>query len=142
MNCACGKRLSWGNKSGKCRPCLNADPDYHARKAAAIRRAFQHHPELQTKRANAIAEANRRPERRAQSGEQARALRIWEKGLPATKSPDAIARQVQTMTERKLAHIPLAYRDEYRRLTRKYGAAEATRLILDHAQATARRAYA
>ena len=61
MNCACGKRLSWGNKTGKCRPCLNADPEYHARKAEAIRRAFQHRPELQTKRANAIAAANACP---------------------------------------------------------------------------------
>lgn len=134
----CANRLAWGNKTGLCRACLNADPGYHARKAEAIRQVFRYHPELREKQRRAVAESNRRPERRAQSGQQASERRIWEKALPLVTA-EVRARQGQTNSQRRLADIPLAHRDEYQRLVKKLGAREARRIIKEHARAVAER---
>jgi hypothetical protein len=141
MNCACGKKLCWGNKTGMCRACINADPAFIARRADAIRKAFQHNPEYRVRHIEALAASNRRPDRRARSGQLARELRIWEKGLPNVTAASH-AETARKTSEARLAHIPLAYRDEYKRLVRKIGAKDAARVILDLADANARRAHA
>jgi len=138
--CACGKKLLWGNKTGKCRPCLIADPEYHARKAEAIKKAFVYNPVLRVKHIAALAENNRRPERRKQSGEQAKRIRLWEHGLPKV-TDEVRKRGGQTLTERKLADIPLEHRETYASLVRKVGAKQATKIIGEHVEATLRRAH-
>lgn len=137
----CDARICRDNKSGLCRSCINKDPDFIARRSKAIRRAFMADPLLREKHRRAVAEANRRPERRERSGEQARRLRLWEHGLPKITA-EVRKRQGAAQTERRLAHIPLERRDEYRVLAKKYGAAEASRIIIEHQEVVLRRGRA
>jgi len=97
-------------------------------------------PEIEAARIAKIREANRRPERRKRSGEIAKAIRLWEHGLPHM-TPDVFRRCGQTNSERRLAHIPLAHRETYAVLVKKLGAKEAARIILDHAERVAERAH-
>lgn len=89
----------------------------------------------------ALAESNSRPERRERARRQATEQRLWEAGLPCVTA-EARARQGRTQTENRLSHIPLERRDEYRVLAKKYGAAEATRIVLEHHETVLRRAHA
>lgn len=137
----CGKALCWGNKSGLCRSCSNSDPEILQRRAEGRRKAFLYDPMKRERQRKAVSEANRRPERRARSGELARAIRLWDYGQAAL-TPESYRKAGWINSERKLAHIPLAYRDEYKGLAKKYGAAEAERMICELADAQARRAHA
>jgi hypothetical protein len=136
----CASPISAGSRSGLCKRCANTDPDINAKRAEARRRAFELHPEYRQRQREAVTAANRQEYRRKQSGEQAKALRLWE--LSAAKmTPEVRAQQGRTMTERRLAHIPLAYRDDYRILVRKVGAKEARKAILELAAKVIARAH-
>lgn len=138
--CACGKKLYWGNKTGKCRPCLNSDQDYHARKAEAIKKAFAYDPTLRIKHVAAVAEINRRPERRKQSGEQAKRIRLWEYGLPNV-TPEVRERGGKTLTDRRLEAVPLEHRETYKSLVKKVGAQSALEMVMDHVKTAVKRAH-
>jgi len=141
-DCAtCGTSLCRDNKSGLCRSCVWKDPSIAARRGEAIRRALMADPIKRERHRKAVTEANRSPERRARSGQQCRELRLWEKGL-ACMTPEVRARQGRSSSNSRLAHIPLERREEYLRLAKKYGAAEAQRIILDHHAAVLRRGRA
>jgi hypothetical protein len=56
-------------------------------------------------------------------------------------TPEVRARQGATATERRLADIPLAFRDDYRILVKKVGAKEARKAILELAAKVAERAH-
>lgn len=94
-----------------------------------IRMAYASRPEL----ALAVAERNRRPERRAQSAEQARRQQ-QHKIAQAGITPEARRRQGAATTATRLAHIPADVLEFYFDLTRRkrLKAAEATRIALDH----------
>jgi len=136
----CANPISAGSRSGLCRPCANVDPDINAKRAEARRKAFALHPEYRQRQREALAASNRLDHRRKQSGDQAKSMRLWECGLPMV-TPDVRARSGKTMTERRLAHIPLAFRDDYRILVKKVGAKEACKAILELAAKVAERAH-
>lgn len=136
-NCKqCGKKLSWGNRSGLCRTHFNADPDWQAKRAAGIRMAYKSRPELREKQSNWIASLNRTEEARARSGRMASEIKLWEIGLPKLDA-EARARGGKTLTDRALAHIPPDYRELYFDLTKRkrLKADEAARLVEEHAAA-------
>ncbi len=136
----CAKPISTGSKSGLCRVCSNSDPEIVARRTEARKLAFALHPEYRQRQREALTAFNRQEHRRKQSGEQAKAMRLWERGLPMVTA-DVRARQGRTMTERRLADIPLAFRDDYRILVKKVGAKEARKAILELAAKVAERAH-
>lgn len=98
-------------------------------RAEKIRMTYAARPELRL----AVAERNRRPERRAQSAAQARRQRQHEVAQAAI-TPEARRRQGQATTASRLAHIPADVLEFYLDLTRRkrLKAAEATRIALDH----------
>jgi len=136
----CANPISSGSRSGLCRPCANVCPELNAKRAEARRKAFALHPEYRQRQREALTASNRQEHRRKQSGEQARAMRLWERGLPMV-TPEVRARQGATATERRLADIPLAFRDDYRILVKKVGAKEARKAILELAAKVAERAH-
>lgn len=144
MSCTCrtcGGSVSAQSKTGLCRVCVLSDPEVVARRAEARRKAFLHNPELRAKQRQALAESNRQPHRRAQSGQQARSLKLWEYGLPKVDG-DVRKRAGETLSNRMLADIPLAHRDDYAVLVRKVGADAARQIIKSHAAKVAERSFA
>lgn len=140
-NChRCAGPITSGSRTGLCRTCSNNCPELNAKRAEARRRAFALHPEYRKRQRDAVAAANRREERRRQSGEQAKALRLWEHGLPCM-TQEVRRRQGQTNTAKKFSDIPLAYWDDYRILVKKIGAAEARKAIFDLAAKALERAH-
>ena len=137
----CGGPVTTHSKTGRCRSCVWKVPEMAARRTVAIQRAFMADPEKRERHRQALAEANRRPERRAQSSEHARARRIWERGY-AAMTPEVRARIGKTLSEKALAHIPLERREEYKKLVKEIGAAEAARIVLAHQEAVLRRGFA
>ena len=132
MNCArCPNPICRENKSGLCRVCFNADPAMQAKRAEGIRRAFMD-PVKRERQRKAVAAANKRPERRARSGELAKALKLWESGLPKITG-EVRAVQGKTCSANRMAHIPADYLDLYRELTRvrRLPAGEALAVVLD-----------
>lgn len=137
----CSKPITRNSKTGLCAKCSNTDPEIVAKRAEARRRAFLLNPELRKKQRDAVAESNRQPHRRAQSGEQAKRIRLWEYGLPKV-TDEVRQRAAQTFSERLMADIPHAHREHYKVLAGKVGAKEARRIILDHADKVVDRAFA
>lgn len=125
---ACAGPVSYG--SSLCRTCFAKDPAIQERRTAGIRRAFADPLNRQRQR-DAVTEANRRPERRAQSGELARKVRLWEHGLPRVDS-DVRKRGGETWSARRMAHVPADYHGLYRELTkqRRLPADEALGVVL------------
>jgi hypothetical protein len=143
-HCAtCGKELSKSARGTLCRTHYTNDADANARRAETIKRTFAFNPHLLAKRSRAIAEANRRPERRARSVQLAHERKLWELGLAAANKPQARARQGKTCSANRLAHIPEDMRQYYLSLTRrgiKAAEAEARTKALYEAQITEFRA--
>lgn len=141
MNCGCGKDLFPTNKTGKCRDCLNADPDYLKRRGEAIKRAFDLDPMKRQRQRDGIAAHNRSAKARARSGQLAREIRLWEHGLP--KIDAAVRRrQAETYSNNRLADIPIERREEYKKLAKAYGATYARHVIHKHQEAVLRRGHA
>jgi hypothetical protein len=141
-HCAtCGKELSKSARGNLCRAHYTNDAEANARRAEAIKRTFLLNPHLLAERSRKIADANRRPERRARSAEIARERRLWEIGLAAANAPDARARQGKACSRNRLSHIPLERQDDYRALVLKVGAADAYRAVMEHQQAILARGF-
>jgi len=94
----------------------HADPNYSAKREAALRVAYQRmkregHPVLKVWSDN---------------------LRKWRIN-PSVAGSEERRRATAKATATRLAHIPVEYRDEYRRLTKsdKMSAADATRMVLE-----------
>lgn len=136
----CAAPITAGSRTGFCKPCSQKDPETRARRAEGRRRAFALHPEYRQRQREAIAAHNRSDAMRRRSGELAKSLKLWEHGLPAV-TPEVRARQGATMTEQRLAEIPLAYRDDYRILVKKVGAKDARKAILELAAKAISRAH-
>lgn len=137
MTCrACQGPVSKWSKSGLCRACLVADPEFQAHRIAKLRMAFATRPELAERQRKWLTELNRTPAARARSGEQAAAIRLWEYGQ-AKQTPEARKRQAATMRETRLAGIPHEVRDLYCELVRvrRVPAAEAREAVLAHHEA-------
>lgn len=132
-NCAtCGRELSRSTRGQYCRDHYTHDSAGREKRAASVKRYFALNPHALAARSKAVAEANRRPERRELARSQAVERRLWEQGLAAASAPEARARQGKACSESRLAHVPLERRDEYRSLSARYGAAEAFRIVMEH----------
>jgi len=131
----CNGSISYGSKSGLCRPCSKTDPEIQARRTAGIQKTYDTNPAHKERQRERLAALNRTPERRAASAITAKELRLWEIGVPKSLAPDVRKKQAATRVENRLAHIPREYREMYKDLMRKQGAAEASRLIQEHHEA-------
>lgn len=136
----CGGTVSKHSTTGFCRSCVFKVPEIAARRSAAIERAFMADPSKRERQRNGVAEANRRPEARERARRQALSMRIWEQGV-AAMTPEIRERCGATLSARKLAHIPLERRAEYKRLVKYHGAAEAERIVLAHHEVALRRGF-
>lgn len=127
---SCSGPISYGSRTGLCRPCSKSDPTILARRAEGIRKAHQTRPEVREAARKRMAELNRTPEMRARSGRFASERRLWEIGLPLV-TPEVRARQARTYSERRLADIPPELRDLHRELVKRGGltAAESREVI-------------
>lgn len=137
----CGGPVTRHSKSGLCKVCARHDPEINARRVAGIAAAFKFNPEKRQRQIEAVRAANRRPERRERSGELARSIRLWEAGHKGI-TQESYRKAGSTRSHRALAHIPLAYHDDYRLLMKKVGAQEAGRLVQELAAKVLERAHA
>ena len=132
-NCrTCTAPITRHSRSGLCHPCAQVDPEIKAKRIAALRHREATDMELLTRRRAHMAEFNLRPESR----ERVRAMMTDQSHLTA----EARARGGKIKAARRLAHIPPAYRDLYRTLTRKgCSAAEAAEAVEQQFRADRRR---
>lgn len=137
----CDKELSRATRGIYCRAHYSLDTEANARRSASIKRTFAHNPHLLADRSHKVAEANRRPERRARSAQVCRDHKMWERGLAAATTPEARARQGRSCSQSRLAHIPIERLDDYRALVLKVGSSEALRLISEHQKTILERAH-
>ncbi len=142
--CACGNPLGSKNKTGLCRSCrmknLRADPAYEARRAEAFRKALATNPELKTRHVErsraSLALWRNTPEGLAKIQANARKATI------ASNLPEARLRRAAACRHTRTGWCPDDRRDDYLKMRRNVGAAEAKRMILADIAATERKRVA
>lgn len=130
--CACGNPLGDRNKTGLCRSCrmknLRTDPAYEARRAAAFRKALATNPELKARHIErsraSLASWRNTPEGLAKIQANAR------KATVASNMPEARLRRAAACRQTRTGWCPDDRRDDYLKMRRHVGAAEAKRMIL------------
>ena len=102
----CAKAIK-GGSTGLCKSCAAVDPELRAKRIAASKQAWAMHPEYAEKHRLASTAHNRTNE-------------AWK------------AKIGKASIERTLGDIPECLRDDYRKLSKRLGAKDARRIILDH----------
>lgn len=142
--CACGNALRSRNRTGLCRSCrmknLRADPAYEARRAEAFRRALATNPELKARHVErsraSLAIWRNTPEGLEKIRANARKATI------ASNEPAARAKRAQACSRTRTGWCPDDRRDDYLKMRRDVGAAEAKRMILEDIAAVERKRLA
>ena len=145
--CQCSKRITDGNQSGMCKPCLmrsiNANEDLVARRLETTRRNLREDSTAYAKKCATLAKnreaAIARPEIMARL--RAAAPRLANYRTPETEAK-RIAALVEANKRRRHKWLPDEWRDTYFRMMRNWGykAAEAKRIILEQMRAERERA--
>lgn len=125
-------------RTGRCQRCanihVNSSPEMKAKRAEGIRRKWATDPEFAARMKRQATERLMSPEVRAKSNAAFVLNKPWTK---AQRDADSYARGGRTISNSRLAHIPLTLRGEYRRLVRskRMSAAEASAAVLAMADA-------
>ena len=131
--CACGAVISKRTKSGRCKSCANAyvnsSPEIKAKRAEGIRRKWDSDPAWAAEMKRQATARLMSPEVRAKSNAAFMLNQPWTK---AERDAASYARGGRTISNVRLAHIPLTLRGEYRRLVRskRMSAADASAAVL------------
>lgn len=145
--CDCGTEISLTAKA-RCRPCAqivrNADPERRRKAGETYRRRYETDPQF---REAVIARTRATTAREMATNPRAREVRrengrkCGPRNIHRSWTPEARARAGRTNSARRLAHIPVDYRDLYRDLIgQDLTAEERARIVLDHAAAEQARA--
>lgn len=133
----CAAPLGRNNRSGYCRKHYSAaqaqNPEWREKQRNGAKRALMADPvrrEAQKARCRAF---HGNPEITAKRRETAKRIRLWERGLETSHTPEALAKRAAAARATWLAWCPNHLREEYRRLVyvKRVPAAEAKAMILE-----------
>lgn len=136
--CECGAPISKRSKTGRCQPCanrfVNNSPEMKAKRAEGIRRKWATDKEFAARMKRQATERIMSPEVREKSRAAFMLNQPWTK---AQRDAASYARGGRSISERRLAHIPITLRGKYRYLVRskRMSAADATAAVLALADA-------
>jgi hypothetical protein len=136
----CSTPITVQSKTGRCRGCANRwnakQPDFQRRRSEGILRGFLEHPERKDAYRAQLAAAAKLPHAVERRRENAKAMRLWEIGLPlvGAKGSPSRMRAGKRRVETLMAWCPPQLRADYRQLvySKKLRAREARQVIEQH----------
>lgn len=135
----CESKLSAGNQSGYCRPCWNKSPEKLSKQSETMRARWR-----DPQHRKAMTEAGIR--NLMDTGAQVKAAKVAKERQTWRIASQHITQEHRDRAKRlqiesKIGHIPKEVRELYYDLTRrkKFSAAEATALVLEHHEAEMQR---